>query len=199
MDKFFNEEDVYLTIKKDSITSALKLVMKINSMNFRENWSIADELELERAREFIFTNKKDLVYVKKANGKMEIKEIDYHKNMQIIAQIQDIMNKNKVIDIFPPQKFDQKQDLVNENMNFNRIIRYKREKNRLLYEINKLKILINLKAIRRAIFIKVLLLKIDLIKQLFVLELEQGLEVFIPPELSIEKYPLNFQFYDHIL
>mmetsp|Transcript_31393 Transcript_31393/g.48006 ORF Transcript_31393/g.48006 Transcript_31393/m.48006 type:complete len:142 (-) Transcript_31393:1818-2243(-) len=85
MDEVFNEEEVQLNIQNQSISNVLKLVMKINSMNFRENWSVADELELERAREFIFNNKKDLVYIKKKNGKMQVKEIDHGKNMQTIA------------------------------------------------------------------------------------------------------------------
>jgi hypothetical protein len=85
LDLVFNDEDVFMSIKKKSITEVLKLVMKINSMNFKENWSIADELELDRAREYIFNNKKDVVYVRKKNGKMEVKEIDHSKNMQFIA------------------------------------------------------------------------------------------------------------------
>jgi hypothetical protein len=37
------------------------------------------------------------------------------------------------------------------------------------------------------------------VKELFIVDLETGLEVFIPEELSMEQYPLNFQFYDSIL
>ena len=182
----FDDDDVFLSIKKQSISNVLKLVMKINSMNFRENWNIADELELERAREFIFNNKKDIVYIRKKNGRMEVKEIDHQRNMQIIAQIQDIINKNKTMDIFPPVKFDEEMNIINEGMDFNKLIRYKREKNRLLYDINKMKIILNIKAVQRSIYIKLLLYKIQLVKELFILDLETGLEVFIPEELSLD-------------
>ena len=87
MDMVFDDEDVFANIKQKSITNVLKLVMKINSMNFKENWNIADELELDRAREYIFNNKKDVVYIRKKNGRMEVKEIDHARNMQTIAQI----------------------------------------------------------------------------------------------------------------
>jgi len=90
------------------------------------------------------------------------------------------------MDIFPPVKFDEDNNLVNEGMDYNKLIRYKRERNRLLYDINKLKILLNIKAVSRSIYIKILLYKIELVKELFIVELETGLEVFIPPELAIE-------------
>lgn len=50
-----------------------------------------------------------------------------------------------------------------------------------------------------AFFIKCSLLRIDLIKQKFILELEQGQEVFIPSELSCDSYPVSFRYYDPII
>ena len=48
-------------------------------------------------------------------------------------------------------------------------------------------------------FIKCSLLRIDLIKKKFILELEQGQEVYIPPELSCDSYPTSFRYYDPII
>lgn len=41
--------------------------------------------------------------------------------------------------------------------------------------------------------------KYEIIKDLFVLELELGQEVFIPSTLSCDKYPLSYRFYDPII
>lgn len=48
-------------------------------------------------------------------------------------------------------------------------------------------------------FIQSSLKRINLIKQKFVLELEQGQETFIPNTLSLDSYPMSMHFYDPIL
>lgn len=48
-------------------------------------------------------------------------------------------------------------------------------------------------------YIKCQLRKISLMKKMFVLELEQGQEVFIPKDLTCDNYPLSYQFYDPII
>mmetsp|Transcript_21305 Transcript_21305/g.32979 ORF Transcript_21305/g.32979 Transcript_21305/m.32979 type:complete len:82 (-) Transcript_21305:1133-1378(-) len=47
--------------------------------------------------------------------------------------------------------------------------------------------------------LKILQKKIALAREAFVLEIEQGAEVFIPHELSQDKLPLSFRFYDPVL
>jgi hypothetical protein len=39
---------------------------------------------------------------------------------------------------------------------------------------------------------------IELTKQLFVLDIEEGNEVWIPKSLSVDGYPKSFQYYDPI-
>ena len=48
-------------------------------------------------------------------------------------------------------------------------------------------------------YIVAALTKIKLQKEMFVLELEMGHEVFIPKELQIDNYPISYQFYDSII
>ena len=48
-------------------------------------------------------------------------------------------------------------------------------------------------------FIKAFLTKIELVKQLFVLEVEQATIVSIPDDLSQSDLPLSFRYYDPIL
>ena len=44
-----------------------------------------------------------------------------------------------------------------------------------------------------------MLKRIQIAKELFTLEIEQGSEAFIPVELSQKSLPLSFRFYDPIL
>ena len=69
----------------------------------------------------------------------------------------------------------------------------------LLHLYNKCKILINFKAIKQVLYIKAALMKIQVAKELFVLEIEQGHEAYVPPELTVDLMPLSFRFYDAIL
>jgi hypothetical protein len=49
------------------------------------------------------------------------------------------------------------------------------------------------------LYIKAMLMKIELSKQIFVLEIQDGLEVFISKDLSMENLPLSFRYYDPII
>ena len=63
---------------------------------------------------------------------------------------------------------------------------------------NKLNMVMSLRAVRPSVILHIQLEKIKLMKEMFVLELEQGLEVFIPPELSQFKLPFSFRYYDSL-
>ena len=41
--------------------------------------------------------------------------------------------------------------------------------------------------------------KIQIEKEVFLAKIEQGKEVFIPPDLSINMFPKSFRYYDFIL
>ena len=79
------------------------------------------------------------------------------------------------------------------------LVRYNKTKERLTNLHNKCKILINMKAIRDLLFIKCALMKTQLAKELFVLEIEQSRESYIPTELAQDHLPMNFWYYDAIL
>ena len=48
-------------------------------------------------------------------------------------------------------------------------------------------------------YIPAALTKIRLQKEIFILDIEQGHEVFIPLELQIDNYPISYRFYDSII
>ena len=62
-----------------------------------------------------------------------------------------------------------------------------------------LNLILNLKALRGLIYIKLLCEKIRLTKKVFLASVEQGLETFIPRELGMDHLPMSFKYYDPVL
>ena len=56
-----------------------------------------------------------------------------------------------------------------------------------------------MKAISGVLYLKALIKRVELAKFLFVHEIEYGSEVFIPNELSQDRLPYSFRYYDPIL
>ena len=69
-------------------------------------------------------------------------------------------------------------------MSLNKRLQYKYKKSSKSEQIRKLDMILFLRSVKGILFIKSKLKKIELIKELFILELEQGGEVFIPNELK---------------
>ena len=59
--------------------------------------------------------------------------------------------------------------------------------------------MLNLKCLRPDLFITALLEKIKLSKEVFMYDVEQENEVFIPKELSQDSFPISFIYYDSII
>ena len=81
----------------------------------------------------------------------------------------------------------------------NNILKYKHQKAMAGELYRKLDMLMYLKALQGILFVKTKLLMIDLAKKLFMLDLEQGIEVVIHRELQNQNYPLSFRYYDFII
>lgn len=63
----------------------------------------------------------------------------------------------------------------------------------------KIKFLLAVGGLNDIFYIIATLKKYELVKKMFVLEMELGQEVYIPKLLSCDKYPLSFRFYDPII
>ena len=61
-----------------------------------------------------------------------------------------------------------------------------------------MQLLLKLGVLDGELLIKILLRSIYVQKKIFTLKIEQGLEVLIPKELSQERFPYSFRFYDPI-
>ena len=59
--------------------------------------------------------------------------------------------------------------------------------------------MINMRLIQGPRYMEALLMRIQLVKELFLMDMEQGIEVNIPREISMDHWPLSYRYYDSIL
>ena len=71
-------------------------------------------------------------------------------------------------------------------------------KKKLRGRLGKLRTILRLRILQKQLYLEGLLEKYRLIKRIFVMEVERGQEVFIPPDLSIKALPMSYRFYDPI-
>jgi hypothetical protein len=62
-----------------------------------------------------------------------------------------------------------------------------------------LTLILNLKSLKGIMRVKALLLKIELAKKLFVLDISDGDEMFIPKDLSLNQLSMSFRYYDPLI
>ena len=80
--------------------------------------------------------------------------------------------------------------------NFQDQLIYKKTTIAKLEICRKISLLMYIMAVDRILYIKLRLKQIQLVKEIFIQDLEAGLEVYIPNELKIQHLPLSYQFYD---
>lgn len=93
----------------------------------------------------------------------------------------------------------EKLDGNDNKPNISRHFKYKMKGNELRKAYAKLNILINMKLMNKALYIRAAIAKIHIAKALFILEIEYTREAYIPHELSQHYLPINFRYNDPIL
>ena len=68
-------------------------------------------------------------------------------------------------------------------------VRIKSHKYKLISKLKKLNLIINLKALQKDDYIKCVINKIEYVKLLFLYDIQMGVEVFIPRDLSQDHLP----------
>ena len=63
----------------------------------------------------------------------------------------------------------------------------------------KLNMCINLNCIHGLVYLRALIMKINFTKQIFIQDIEEGLETMIPKDLSQARLPYSCRYYDPIL
>lgn len=113
-------------------------------------------------------------------------------------QIKEILRKDKVMEIFKDVMVNKAESLFsNQNIATFVAHKFKRKINQIRYA--QLNLFINLRLISGPRYIEALLARIRLSKEMFLLDLQQGMEVLIPYELSQDHLPMSYRFYDFIL
>ena len=122
----------------------------------------------------------------------DIKKADeYNKKPPLFKKI---FNANSVeeeaMQIFMAKK--KAEDMRNQ-------LKKKAELNKKLQIIKNLRLILSCKFITGIVYIKALLLKFKLVKEVFIYEIEKGNETIIPLDLSQDKLPLSYRYYDSII
>lgn len=108
-----------------------------------------------------------------------------------------LFDKTKCCDVFNDvivddiQMYEQRSGRVKLQMKFKRM--------QMTSQLTKVKFMLGVGGLTDLFYLKAVLRKIQLQKAMFVLELEQGQEVYVPNELSCDTYPQGFRYYDPII
>mmetsp|Transcript_39118 Transcript_39118/g.59676 ORF Transcript_39118/g.59676 Transcript_39118/m.59676 type:complete len:111 (+) Transcript_39118:3319-3651(+) len=94
------EPDIMETVNSESVSDIMRKIIRINATSFADKQELFSKLEMDRALYYLFKTQQNTVFVKGKNGRVHMKQIDQNKNIQAITLIQEIINKNKVTDIF---------------------------------------------------------------------------------------------------
>lgn len=79
------------------------------------------------------------------------------------------------------------------------MIKFKLNQKQIDQQLTKLRFIIGIGELIDVFYLKAVLLKKALVKQRFVLDVEHNLECYIPDELSCDKYPYSFRYYDPVI
>lgn len=146
-------------------------------------------------------DKPELITVRTKDGKTKAVKIDPEMNEVHAANIRIIADKENCLDIFRDVMTvlaDKEQD-GHSKTNERKFLKDKISRNSREKTIIKLNMVIKLRAINGIAYLRCLLRKIQIAKELFILEIEQGAEVFIPKELSQDHLPYSMRYYDPIV
>ena len=66
-------------------------------------------------------------------------------------------------------------------------------------QLTKIRFVQSIGGLTDIFYIHCMLRKIELVKHLFILELEQGQESIIPADICCDRYPISFQYYDPVI
>lgn len=108
-----------------------------------------------------------------------------------------MMNKNTCYDLFRDIVINEKP--LYDQKNLEQSVKFKMELANLLDTYLKLKQVLCYKAIQGKRYLQLKLKLIGVAKQVLLIHLEQGLQVYIPAELSQDSIPMSMRFYDPIL
>ena len=161
--------------------------MEINKNDFLSDEMVSiDKAEL-RKNNLIF-NYKYFLSPKPKTDKEKLKEFVYCMKMMALTQ--------QGFNLINYSTWGKEKE---QSSGMNSFLKYKHNKAMAGELYRKLDMLLYLKALKGVLFIKTKLMQIEIAKQLFILDLEQGFEVVIHRELRNKNYPMSYRYYDFII
>ena len=122
--------------------------------------------------------------VKKVPGSNKTKNvvIDEEEHQAMMKLIKKLMDKNNCYDLFQKAVVGGKRFF--EDKPIQKILEYKFNRRRLYDMYARCRFSVSMRSVDNELFVMLLLRSIELSREMFVLEIEQGLETIIPKELS---------------
>lgn len=111
--------------------------------------------------------------------------------------LKQITSKDKPIDLFKDYMTQDNGDLLKEDLQ--KWVRYKFRRFQLDKNLRKIRNLVGSKIITGSRFLMAQLKIFQIVKSIFLLEFELGLEVLIPEELRQSHLPWSYRYYDPII
>lgn len=130
----------------------------------------------------------------KVLGVSKVKKINVTDNDEMEQRILRVVQKDSCMDLFK-----QVSGIGTEAMSHEQFMNYKFEKKSKEITLSKIRILMNLKIITGYTIVNSILKKIEVQKDLLVLDVQLGKEVFLGAEFSMSNLPASFRYYDPIL
>lgn len=149
-------------------------------------------------------DKVERFFVKK-NGVTKTVILKKHKVEALGKKIEAMTRRDRCIDLFKDIEEQVTGELSPAKLtgkvptSYPDFLRYKAERTSKMAMHDRIRLLMDSRLIGGVVFLKTLLKRIELAKELFMLDLEKGDEVLIPPELSQDNLPASFKYYDCIL
>lgn len=129
-----------------------------------------------------------IVHVKNKNGAEKAVVVDPDREQRYGKIIEEISNKDNCMDVFRDildyMKQNDSDEAVGLKIEPSSFIKMKMNKNSRVKVKTMLGMATKMKAISGLAFLQCLLKRIELTKQLFMIEIQLGQEVFIPEDLS---------------
>lgn len=133
---------------------------------------------------------------RKEDGIIKKHMINHHENHAKKNKIIVMLDKNNCFDIFQNSKTE--SDHFLEQVQYKEFLKYKFNKKNRQKLYQKLMLMMKVGALHSQLFTIAILQLIKLSKEVFMIDLEQGYESFIPKELSQDHLPMSFRYYDPI-
>ena len=195
-----SEENLFKVISKNTNMKGLFSALMLANQKSLAHKNLRAAIKLQMKKQIDEQQSNIEKFKVRINGKEKEKTIDKDKQGQALSILSKIQNKNKCDDIFKYTIVDEDKNLrMYQKMTQQQYAQMKidRVKKQLIW--NKIQTVKSLKCVNGILFIKLSLEQINISKQLFTTDIEQGSEAYIPKMLSQDQLPLSFRFYDPII